>query len=127
MVTRTGTRAKGNENDTNLAYAVAILQRIVGSYQVHLDTRETVGKSMAALEDPKQGVSVREANATSAFDELAQGTRIPSFARVRLWTELSKLEPASNQQLCSRESLRYSAGAGSFPNRQATGWDQNSS
>jgi len=49
------------------------------------------------LQDAKQSVAVRAANAISLLDEVAQDPNMPSFARVTLWSAVSGLESIREQ------------------------------
>ena len=83
---------KQQENDAKLAKATASLQQISDSNITPRNIRKIVKDSIMMLQDPKQTVSVRAANAISLLDEVAQDPNMPSFARVTLWSAVSELE-----------------------------------
>jgi len=83
---------KQQENDAKLAKATASLQQISDSNITPRNIRKTVKDSITMLQDLKQSVSVRAANAISLLDEVGQDPNMPSFARVTLWSAVSELE-----------------------------------
>ena len=83
---------KQQENDAKLAKATASLQQISDSNITPRNIRKIVKDSITMLQDLKQTVSVRAANAISLLDEVAQDPNMPSFARVTLWSAVSELE-----------------------------------
>jgi uncharacterized protein (UPF0147 family) len=83
---------KQQENDAKLAKASVSLQQIADSNITPRNIRKIVKDSIAMLQDQKQSVAVRAANAISLLDEVAQDPNMPSFARVTLWSAVSELE-----------------------------------
>lgn len=83
---------KQQENDAKLAKATASLQQISDSNITPRNIRKIVKDSIMMLQDLKQSVSVRAANAISLLDEVGQDPNMPSFARVTLWSAVSELE-----------------------------------
>ena len=85
------------ENDANLAKASVSLQQIADSNITPRNIRKTVKDSITMLQDAKQSVAVRAANAISLLDDVAQDPNMPSFARVTLWSAVSELESIREQ------------------------------
>jgi uncharacterized protein (UPF0147 family) len=83
---------KQQENEAKLSKAVVSLQQISDSSITPRNIRKTVKDSLLMLQDAKQSVAVRAANAISLLDEVAQDPNMPSFARVTLWSAVSELE-----------------------------------
>ena len=83
---------KQQENDAKLAKATASLQQISDSNITPRNIRKTVKDSILMLQDTKQSVSVRAANAISLLDEVAQDPYMPSFARDTLSAAVTELE-----------------------------------
>jgi hypothetical protein len=88
---------KQQENDAKLAKAVVSLQQISDSNITPRNIRKIVKDSVLMLQDTKQSVAVRAANAISLLDEVAQDPNMPSFARVTLWSAVSELESIREQ------------------------------
>ncbi len=88
---------KQQENDARLAKAVTSLQQISDSNITPRNIRKIVKDSILMLQDPKQSIAVRAANAVSVLDEVAQDPNMPSFARVTLWSAVSELESIREQ------------------------------
>ena len=101
--TRTGVpqlsakQKKQQENEAKLAKAVVSLQQISDSNITPRNIRKIVKDSVLMLQDVKQSVAVRAANAISLLDEVAQDPNMPSFARVTLWSAVSELESIREQ------------------------------
>ena len=85
------------ENDAKLAKASLSLQQIADSNITPRNIRKIVKDSITMLQDLKQIVAVRAANAISLLDEVAQDPNMPSFARVTLWSAVSELESIREQ------------------------------
>ncbi len=83
---------KQQENDAKLAKATVSLNQIADSNITPRNIRKIVKDSIMMLQDQKQSVAVRAANAISLLDEVAQDPNMPSFARVTLWSAVSELE-----------------------------------
>jgi hypothetical protein len=88
---------KQQENDAKLAKATASLQQIADSNITPRNIRKIVKDSVLMLQDKRQSVAVRAANAISVLDEVAQDPNMPSFARVTLWSAVSELESIREQ------------------------------
>ena len=88
---------KQQENDAKLAKATASLQQIADSNITPRNIRKTMKDSLMMLQDQKQSIAVRAANAISVLDEVAQDPNMPSFARVTLWSAVSELESIREQ------------------------------
>lgn len=88
---------KQQENDAKMAKAVASLQVIADSNITPRNIRKIVKDSITMLQDSKQSLAVRAANAVSLLDEVAQDPNMPSFARVTLWSAVSELESIREQ------------------------------
>ena len=88
---------KQQENDAKLAKAVVSLTQISDSNITPRNIRKIVKDSVIMLQDTKQSVAVRAANAISLLDEVAQDPNMPSFARVTLWSAVSELESIREQ------------------------------
>ena len=88
---------KQQENDAKLAKATTTLQQIADSNITPRNIRKIVKDSILMLQDPKQSLAVRAANAISLLDEVAQDPNMPSFARVTLWSAVSELESIREQ------------------------------
>ena len=88
---------KQQENDAKLAKAVVSLTQISDSNITPRNIRKIVKDSVLMLQDTKQSVAVRAANAISLLDEVAQDPNMPSFARVTLWSAVSELESIREQ------------------------------
>ncbi len=80
-----------------MAKATATLQGIADSNITPRNIRKIVKDSILMLQDPKQSLAVRAANAISLLDEVAQDPNMPSFARVTLWSAVSELESIREQ------------------------------
>ena len=85
------------ENDAKLAKASLSLQQIADSNITPRNIRKIVKDSITMLQDVKQSMAVRAANAISLLDEVAQDPNMPSFARVTLWSAVSELESIREQ------------------------------
>ena len=85
------------ENDAKLAKASLSLQQIADSNITPRNIRKIVKDSITMLQDLKQSVAIRAANAISLLDEVAQDPNMPSFARVTLWSAVSELESIREQ------------------------------
>jgi uncharacterized protein len=83
---------KQQENDAKLSKATVSLTQISDSNITPRNIRKIVKDSITMLQDAKQSVAVRAANAISLLDEVAQDPNMPSFARVTLWSAVSNLE-----------------------------------
>ena len=83
---------KQQENDAKLAKAVVSLTQISDSSITPRNIRKTVKDSVLMLQDTKQSVAVRAANAISLLDDVAQDPNKPSYGRVTLWSAGSELE-----------------------------------
>jgi uncharacterized protein len=83
---------KQQENDAKLSKATVSLTQISDSNITPRNIRKIVKDSIIMLQDAKQSVAVRAANAISLLDEVAQDPNMPSFARVTLWSAVSNLE-----------------------------------
>ncbi len=88
---------KQQENDAKLQKAVVNLTQISDSSITPRNIRKIVKDSILMLQDTKQSVAVRAANAISLLDEVAQDPNMPSFARVTLWSAVSELESIREQ------------------------------
>lgn len=88
---------KQEENNARLAKASLSLQQIADSNITPRNIRKIVKDSIMMLQDIKQSVAVRAANAISLLDEVAQDPNMPSFARVTLWSAVSELESIREQ------------------------------
>jgi len=88
---------KQQENDAKLVKATTTLQQIADSNITPRNIRKIVKDSILMLQDPKQSLAVRAANAISLLDEVAQDPNMPSFARVTLWSAVSELESIREQ------------------------------
>jgi uncharacterized protein (UPF0147 family) len=88
---------KQQENDAKLTKAVTSLQVIADSNITPRNIRKIVKDSITMLQDSKQSLAVRAANAVSLLDEVAQDPNMPSFARVTLWSAVSELESIREQ------------------------------
>jgi len=80
-----------------MAKATTTLQQIADSNITPRNIRKIVKDSILMLQDPKQSMAVRAANAISLLDEVAQDPNMPSFARVTLWSAVSELESIREQ------------------------------
>lgn len=88
---------KQQENEARLAKALSSLQQIADSNITPRNIRKAVKDSIMILQDTKQSLAVRAANAISLLDEVAQDPNMPSFARVTLWAAVSELESIREQ------------------------------
>jgi uncharacterized protein (UPF0147 family) len=88
---------KQEENNAKLAKATVSLNQIVDSNITPRNIRKIVKDSIMMLQDQKQSMAVRAANAISLLDEVAQDPNMPSFARVTLWSAVSELESIREQ------------------------------
>jgi len=88
---------KQQENEAKMLKASTSLQGIADSNITPRNIRKIVKDSITMLQDPKQSVAVRAANAISLLDEVAQDPNMPSFARVTLWSAVSELESIREQ------------------------------
>ena len=88
---------KQEENNAKLAKATVSLNQIVDSNITPRNIRKIVKDSILMLQDQKQSMAVRAANAISLLDEIAQDPNMPSFARVTLWSAVSELESIREQ------------------------------
>ncbi len=88
---------KQQENDAKLAKATVNLNQIADSNLTPRNIRKIVKDSIAMLQDQKQSLAVRAANAISLLDDVAQDPNMPSFARVTLWSAVSELESIREQ------------------------------
>ncbi len=88
---------KQQENDAKLAKASVSLQQIADSNITPRNIRKIVKDSIAMLQDARQSMAVRAANAISLLDDVAQDPNMPSFARVTLWSAVSELESIREQ------------------------------
>ncbi|HXW36726.1 MAG TPA: UPF0147 family protein [Nitrososphaerales archaeon] len=88
---------KQQENDAKLLKATTSLQQIADSNITPRNIRKIVKDSIDMLQDVKQSMAVRAANAISLLDEVAQDPNMPSFARVTLWSAVSELESIREQ------------------------------
>lgn len=88
---------KQQENDAKMAKAVTSLQQIADSNITPRNIRKIVKDSVIMLQDSKQSLAVRAANAISLLDEVVQDPNMPSFARVTLWSAVSELESIREQ------------------------------
>jgi uncharacterized protein (UPF0147 family) len=88
---------KQEENNAKLAKATVSLNQIVDSNITPRNIRKIVKDSILMLQDQKQSMAVRAANAVSLLDEVAQDPNMPSFARVTLWSAVSELESIREQ------------------------------
>ena len=88
---------KQEENNAKLARATVSLNQIVDSNITPRNIRKIVKDSILLLQDRKQSMAVRAANAISLLDEVAQDPNMPSFARVTLWSAVSELESIREQ------------------------------
>jgi uncharacterized protein (UPF0147 family) len=85
------------ENNAKLAKATTSLQQIADSNITPRNIRKIVKDSILMLQDVRQSLAVRAANAISLLDEVAQDPNMPSFARVTLWGAVSDLESIREQ------------------------------
>jgi uncharacterized protein (UPF0147 family) len=85
------------ENDAKLAKASLSLQQIADSNITPRNIRKIVKDSIMMLQDVRQSIAVRAANAISLLDEVGQDPNMPSFARVTLWSAVSELESIREQ------------------------------
>ena len=88
---------KQEENNAKLTKAATSLNQIADSNITPRNIRKIVKDSILMLQDQKQSVAVRAANAISLLDEVAQDPNMPSFARVMLWSAVSDLESIREQ------------------------------
>lgn len=88
---------KQQENEAKLVKAQLSLQQIADSNITPRNIRKIVKDSIGMLQDTKNSVAVRAANAVSMLDEVAQDPNMPSFARVTLWSAVSELESIREQ------------------------------
>jgi len=88
---------KQEENNAKLAKATVSLNQIVDSNVTPRNIRKIIKDSILMLQDQKQSMAVRAANAISLLDEVAQDPNMPSFARVTLWSAVSELESIREQ------------------------------
>ncbi len=88
---------KQQENDAKLAKASVSLQQIADSNNTPRNIRKIVKDSVNMLQDTRQSMAVRAANAISLLDDVAQDPNMPSFARVTLWSAVSELESIREQ------------------------------
>jgi hypothetical protein len=88
---------KQEENNAKLAKATVSLNQIVDSNITPRNIRKIVKDSILMLQDQKQSIAVRAANAISLLDDVAQDPNMPSFARVTLWSAVSELESIREQ------------------------------
>jgi hypothetical protein len=88
---------KQEENNAKLAKATVSLNQIADSNITPRNIRKIVKDSILMLQDQKQSMAVRAANAISLLDEVAQDPNMPSFARVTLWSAVSELESIREQ------------------------------
>jgi hypothetical protein len=88
---------KQEENNAKLVRATVSLQQIADSNITPRNIRKAVKDSITVLQDQKQSMAVRAANAISLLDEAAQDPNMPSFARVTLWSAVSELESIREQ------------------------------
>lgn len=88
---------KQQENDAKLTKATVSLQQIADSNITPRNIRKIVKDSITMLQDQKQSMAVRAANAISLLDDVAQDPNMPSFARVTLWSAVSELESIREQ------------------------------
>jgi uncharacterized protein (UPF0147 family) len=88
---------KQQVNDAKMTKAIASLTQITDSNITPRNIRKTVKDSITMLQDAKQSLSVRAANAISLLDDVAQDPNMPSFARVTLWSAVSELESIREQ------------------------------
>jgi hypothetical protein len=88
---------KQEENNAKLTKAAASLNQIADSNITPRNIRKIVKDSILMLQDQKQSMAVRAANAISLLDEVAQDPNMPSFARVTLWSAVSELESIREQ------------------------------
>lgn len=88
---------KQQENDAKMTKAVASLLQIADSNITPRNIRKIVKDSVNMLQDQKQSIAVRAANAISLLDDVAQDPNMPSFARVTLWGAVSELESIREQ------------------------------
>jgi uncharacterized protein len=88
---------KQQENDAKLAKATVNLNQIADSNLTPRNIRKIVKDSITMLQDQKQSLAVRAANAISLLDDVAQDPNMPSFARVTLWSAVSELESIREQ------------------------------
>ena len=88
---------KQQENDAKIVKASTSLQQIADSNITPRNIRKIVKDSITMLQDSKQSMAVRAANAISMLDEVAQDPNMPSFARVTLWSAVSELESIREQ------------------------------
>lgn len=88
---------KQEENNAKLAKATVSLNQIADSSITPRNIRKIVKDSILMLQDQKQSMAVRAANAISLLDEVAQDPNMPSFARVTLWSAVSELESIREQ------------------------------
>lgn len=88
---------KQQENEAKLVKAQLSLGQIADSNITPRNIRKIVKDSIGMLQDTKNSVAVRAANAVSMLDEVAQDPNMPSFARVTLWSAVSELESIREQ------------------------------
>ena len=88
---------KQEENTAKIAKATVSLNQIADSNITPRNIRKIVKDSILMLQDQKQSLAVRAANAISLLDEVAQDPNMPSFARVTLWSAVSELESIREQ------------------------------
>jgi hypothetical protein len=88
---------KQEENNAKLTKATVSLNQIADSNITPRNIRKIVKDSILMLQDQKQSMAVRAANAISLLDEVAQDPNMPSFARVTLWSAVSELESIREQ------------------------------
>jgi uncharacterized protein (UPF0147 family) len=88
---------KHNENIMRLNKAINSLVQIADSTTIPRNIRKLVKDSITMLQDEKQSIAIRAANAISLLDEVAQDPNMPSHARTTLWTAVSELEAIKEQ------------------------------
>ncbi len=68
------------------------LREVAYSDTTPWNIRKIARESMLVLKDAKLSIAMRAANAISMLDEVTQDPKMPSFARVALWSAISELE-----------------------------------
>jgi uncharacterized protein (UPF0147 family) len=86
-----------DENIARLNKAISSLNQIADSTTIPRNIRKLVKDSISMLQDEKQSIAIRAANAISLLDEIAQDPNMPSHARTTLWAAVSELEAIKEQ------------------------------
>lgn len=86
-----------DENVARLNKAINSLAQIADSNTIPRNIRKLVKDSINMLQDEKQSIAIRAANAISLLDEVGLDPNLPSHARTTLWAAVSELEAIKEQ------------------------------